>query len=102
MITSVSEVVDHTAFSDEAYDHLDGLGIFSASEIRAQLTGVFDDVETPVHACTDACYAGGRPDGPQASHPFDEAARARLSRGYALASAVLSGQVDYRTLPVIR
>jgi hypothetical protein len=73
MIASVNEAVDYAAFTDEAYDHLDGLGIFSASEIRAQLTGVRDPAEVP---------------GPP--------------RGYTLASAVLSGAIDYRTLPVIK
>jgi hypothetical protein len=107
-------------FSDDAYDRLDAQGRLCAADIRAELTGCRDDEDVDLssvladatlaalseaheHVCDggDACYPGGRPDGAQACRPLDEAAQQRLRRGYALATAVVGGEVDWRTLPVI-
>lgn len=107
-------------FADADFDRLDAQGQLCAADIRAQLTGYRDDTDVDLaeltagttttepaeaheHVCdgSDACYPGGRPDGAQACRPLDEAEQRRLRRGYTLASAVVSGTVDYRTLQVI-
>jgi hypothetical protein len=108
------------SFADADFDRLDGQGQLCAADIRAQLNGYRDDADVDLseltngataaqpaeahdHVCDggDTCYPGGRPDGAQACRPLDEAAQRRLQRGYALASAVVGGEVDWRSLPVI-
>jgi hypothetical protein len=64
-------------FSDAAYDRLDDQGMFSGYEIRAKLTGAFD---------TDMPAPRENPQG---------------LRGYALARAVLNGEIDYRDIPIL-
>lgn len=74
-------------FADADYDRLDGQGQDCAADIRAKLLGLRDDQGIDLS---------------EVLGDTTTAAQDRLRRGYALASAVVSGTVDYRTLPEIK